>query len=61
MDYKKLAEEKGLKFEVMRFEDFDQYYVEGPTQQVLAFMEESVSYAYSIFKTDEKTSGLTFF
>lgn len=61
MDYKEMAEQKGLKFEVIRFEDFNQYYVEGPTEQVLAFMKESVSYAYSFFETGEKTSGLTFF
>ena len=61
MDYKEKAEQKGLKFEVIPFEDFNQYYVEGPTEQVLAFMKESVSYAYSFSKTGEKTSGLIFF
>lgn len=63
MDYKEMAEQKGLKFEVETLENIDFLRVEGATEQVLAFQKESEERgAFSLFfhELDDGTSNYTF-
>lgn len=63
MDYKEMAEQKGLKFEVETLENIDFLRVEGSTEQVLAFQKESEEKgAFSLFfhEFDDGTSNYTF-
>ena len=44
MDYKEFADALGLKLEVTHLQELDECFVEGPTEQVLFFRDETSTY-----------------
>ena len=60
MDYKEFAEPLGLKMEVTHLQELDEISVEGPTEQVLAFRDETCAYGTGWYDLGNGTSVYCF-
>lgn len=56
MDYKQFAEALGLKMEVSHLQGLDECSVEGPTEKVLAFRDETSTYGTGWYDLGNGTS-----
>lgn len=60
MDYKKFAEALGLKMEISRLKELDECSVEGPTEKVLMFQNETYTYGTGWYDLGNGTSVYCF-
>lgn len=57
---KEFAEVLGLTFGSASLEEIDEYFVEGPTEEVIAFRDETGTYGTGWYDIDEATSCYVF-
>lgn len=60
MDYKEFADTLGLKLEVTHLQELDECSVEGPTEKVLRFRDETSTYGTGWYDLDDNTSVYCF-